>query len=362
MKAEMSENTPRLDWIERPLLEWYRQNARDLPWRRTRDPYAIWVSEIMLQQTRVETVIPYYRRFLSALPTVQALAEAEESVLLKLWEGLGYYSRVRNMQKAARTVVAEYGGVFPRDAETLQKLCGIGAYTAGAVASIAFGIPAPAVDGNVMRVLARLMGDARNIFDPSVKRAFEKLIAPRVSKEAPGDYNQGLIELGALICLPASKARCCECPLREGCAAHREGRVSELPSPKPPKPRRIEKRTVLILASDGRVVIEKRPDRGLLAGLWQLPSLEGHLGERELLRYLRGRGLDPVHISRLDDAKHIFTHLEWHMIAYKLILSDLSELPEGWRLAAAHQLRNEYALPSAFSAYLPHLKEEKSQD
>lgn len=356
---EIERNAVRPGWAERLLLEWYAKNARDLPWRHTHDPYAIWVSEIMLQQTRVETVIPYYRRFLEALPTVQALAEAEEGILLKLWEGLGYYSRVRNMQKAAKTVVEEYNGHFPSEPAELKKLCGIGSYTAGAVASIAYGVPAPAVDGNVMRVLARIVGDERNIFDPSVKKEFEKMLAPWVSKNAPGDYNQGLIELGALICQPGIHAKCGDCPLREGCVAHRSGRVAELPSPKPPKPRKIEERTVLILASDGRVVIEKRPDRGLLAGLWQLPSLKGKLDERAVLRYVREQGLDAVRIRPLPDAKHIFTHLEWHMIGYKLILSDLSELPEGWRMASEESLKKDYALPTAFAAFLPHLKEEK---
>lgn len=350
-----------LEWIEAPLLEWYRRNARDLPWRKTDDPYAVWVSEIMLQQTRVETVIPYYHRFLEALPTVERLADAEEGLLLKLWEGLGYYSRVRNMQKAARTVCAEYGGIFPSEPRLLKKLSGIGSYTAGAVASIAYAVPIPAVDGNVMRVLARLVGDERNIFNPSVKKEFEKMLAPWVSTESPGDYNQGLIELGALICQPSANAKCAQCPLREGCHAYGTGRVAELPLPKPPKARKIERRTVLILASDGRVVIEKRPANGLLAGLWQLPSLDGHLSEREVLRYVQEMGLDPVRILPLPTAKHIFTHLEWHMIAYKLVLSDLSLLPEGWRLADEEELEQTYALPSAFGAFLPHLRKEKEK-
>lgn len=352
-------NHSMLESIEAPLVEWYRRNARDLPWRRTRDPYAIWVSEIMLQQTRVETVIPYYHRFLSALPTVEALANAEEGQLLKLWEGLGYYSRVRNMQKAARKVCEEFDRHFPGDPALLRKLCGIGSYTAGAIASIAFGIPAPAVDGNVMRVLARLLGDRRNIFDPAVKKDFEKLLAPYVSKCAPGDYNQALIELGALICQPGTSAKCADCPLSAHCHAYSQGETATLPSPKPPKPRKIELRTVLILSSDNRIMIEKRPPRGLLAGLWQLPSLEGHLDEREVLRYARSKGLDPVRIYPLESAKHIFTHLEWHMKAYKLILSDLSPIPEGWKSLSEDELKSEYALPSAFSAFLPHLKQEK---
>lgn len=355
----MQEDVSMLALIEAPLLEWYRENSRDLPWRRTDDPYAIWVSEIMLQQTRVETVIPYYHRFLDTLPTTEALATAEEGLLLKLWEGLGYYSRVRNMQKAARTVCEQYDGKLPSDPTALEKLCGIGSYTAGAIASIAYGIPAPAVDGNVMRVMARLIGDRRNIFDPAVKKAFEKILAPHVSKSAPGEYNQALIELGALVCQPSINAKCADCPLSAHCYAQMHDEVAVLPSPKPSKPRKIEKRTVLICVSDNRVMIEKRPPRGLLAGLWQLPSLEGHLDEREVLRYANRVGLDVVRIYPLEPAKHIFTHLEWHMKAYKLILSDLSHIPEGWKSLSEAELKSEYALPSAFSAFLPHLKKEK---
>ncbi len=361
--SAMNVNSTSLSWVETPLMDWYYRNARDLPWRHTHDPYAIWVSEIMLQQTRVETVIPYYNRFLEALPTVQKLARAPETLLLKLWEGLGYYSRVRNMQKAAQTVCEEYNGVFPRSPSVLQKLCGIGSYTAGAIASIAFGIPAPAVDGNVMRVLARLTCDRRNIFDPAVKKAFEQLLSPWVPQSDPGAYNQGLIELGALICLPGTGANCESCPLKGGCCAFRWGVTESVPAPKPPKSRKIENRTVFIFASDGHVIVEKRPDNGLLAGLYQLPNLIGHLNEDEALRYAISLGLDPVRIQSLPPSKHVFTHLEWHMIAYRLLLSDMSVCPESWLSVTEEQLKKEYALPTAFSAYLPHLRQsEKEKD
>lgn len=357
--CKMESKRMNLSLIESPLLSWYRQNARDLPWRHTRDPYRIWVSEIMLQQTRVEAVKPYYTRFLNALPDVYALADAPEEQLLKLWEGLGYYSRVRNMQKAARTVVDTYDGQFPADPAKLRKLTGIGEYTAGAIASIAFGIPAPAVDGNVMRVVARLTGDRRDIFDPALKKEYGKLLAPHISKTDPSSYNQGLIELGATVCLPKGSAQCRACPLAEYCVAYREGKVEEIPAPKQPKPRKIDLRTILILQSDREVLVEKRPDKGLLAGLWQLPSMDGHRTEAEVLSYARTLGLDVVRIEALPAAKHIFTHIEWQMIGYKLTLSALSDIPQGTVSASLERLEADFPLPSAFSAFLPHLKKKK---
>ncbi|MBQ8382839.1 MAG: A/G-specific adenine glycosylase [Clostridia bacterium] len=350
-----------LSSIEAPLLNWYRKNARDLPWRHTRDPYKIWVSEIMLQQTRVEAVKPYYARFLETLPDVYALANAPEEQLLKLWEGLGYYSRVRNMQKAARTIVEAYDGRFPADPAKLQKLTGIGEYTAGAIASIAFGIPAPAVDGNVMRVVARLTGDSRDVFDPALKKEYGKRLAPYISKTDPSSYNQGLIELGATVCLPQGSARCSACALSEYCTAYREGRVEMIPAPKQQKPRKIDLRTILIIQSDTEVLVEKRPDKGLLAGLWQLPSLDGHRTEDEVLAHARRFGLDVIRIEALTPAKHIFTHIEWQMIGYRLTLSALSEIPEGMVSASLERLEADFPLPSAFSAFLPYLRKKKAK-
>lgn len=350
-----------LSLIESPLLSWYRQNARDLPWRHTQDPYKIWVSEIMLQQTRVEAVKPYYARFLNALPDVYALANAPEEQLLKLWEGLGYYSRVRNMQKAARIVVETYDGRFPADPAKLQKLTGIGEYTAGAIASIAFGIPAPAVDGNVMRVVARLVGDRRDIFDPALKKEYGKLLAPHISPTNPSAYNQGLIELGATVCLPKGCSRCSECPLSEHCTAYREGTVDIIPAPKQQKPRKIDRRTILIIRSDREVLVEKRPDKGLLAGLWQLPSLDGHRSEAEVLSHARELGLEVIRIETLPAAKHIFTHIEWQMIGYQLTLSALSEIPAEMVSASLERLEADFSLPSAFSTYLPYLRKKKTK-
>jgi A/G-specific adenine glycosylase len=351
-----------LSLIERPLLEWYCQNARNLPWRHTTDPYKIWVSEIMLQQTRVQAVKPYYARFLEALPDVYALANASEEKLLKLWEGLGYYSRVRNMQKTAKTIVDQYNGQFPAEVAKLQKLTGIGEYTAGAIASIAFGIAAPAVDGNVMRVIARLTGDQRNVFDPALKKEYGKLLAPFVSKSDPSAYNQGLIELGATVCVPGGIPQCQSCPLADYCIAYREGKVDTIPAPKPPKPRKIDQLTVLIIRSDREVLVEKRPSKGLLAGLWQLPSMDGHRSEAEVLAYARQLGLDVLRIESLTSAKHIFTHIEWHMIGYQLTLSALSDIPDGMESASLERLESDYPLPSAFAAYLPYLGKKKQKN
>ncbi len=351
-----------LSFIETPLIAWYFENARDLPWRHTKDPYRIWVSEIMLQQTRVEAVKPYYARFLATLPDVYALANAPEEQLLKLWEGLGYYSRVRNMQKAAQTVVEQYDGQFPEKLSMLRKLTGIGEYTAGAIASIAFGISAPAVDGNVMRVLARLMGDDRDIFDPALKKEYGKLLAPYVSKTNPSAYNQGLIELGATVCLPKGLAHCAVCPLSKNCIAYQRQLIDKIPAPKQQKPRKIELRTVLIIQSDREVLVEKRPNKGLLAGLWQLPSLDSHLDEKQVLDVAQTMGLDVLRIEALPPAKHIFTHIEWHMIGYRLQLSGLSEIPRQMVAASLEKLEESYPLPSAFSAYLPYLSKKKQKE
>ena len=280
--------------IVKPLTDWYRANRRDLPWRHTSDPYRIWVSEIMLQQTRVESVKAYYQRFLEALPDLSALAEADEERLLKLWEGLGYYSRVRNMQRAARTVVEDFKGAFPRTKEEMEKLPGIGSYTAGAVASIAFGERVPAVDGNVLRVWARMTADDRNILLPSVKKEAERdiaglmqtLPAARTSgqdhpgafhENAAGDFNQALIELGALLCLPGEKPLCEACPVRPFCGAERRGLAGVLPIREKKTERRIERRTVLLVRSGELTAVRKRPDSGLLAGMYEFPNVRGEL-------------------------------------------------------------------------------------
>ncbi len=339
------------------LLTWYRSNRRDLPWRRTSDPYRIWISEIMLQQTRVEAVKPYYARFLESCPTVKELAEIESERLMKLWEGLGYYSRARNLQKAARTVMSEYGGRMPDTYEGLRRLCGIGDYTAGAIASIAYGIRVPAVDGNVLRVLARLCGSYEDITLPATKTAWRDALA-EVVPAAAGDFTQSLIELGAVVCVPNGEARCAVCPLASRCVAAREHLTDEIPVRSAKKPRRIEKRTVLMIRDGARTALRKRPDTGLLAGLFELPNVMGHLTEDELPTYIRSLGFEPLRIQRLEDAKHIFTHIEWHMIAYDVRITpefDGYHGSSGMLLVGNDDLHAHYAIPSAFAAYKKYL-------
>lgn len=338
------------------LLPWYRKNARVLPWRKNTDPYRVWVSEIMLQQTRVEAVIPYYNRFMEALPTVQDLAQAEEPLLHKLWEGLGYYSRVRNLQKAARMVMEEYDGVIPGDFQQLLRLPGIGEYTAGAIASIAFGIAVPAVDGNVLRVFSRLLDFSGDVSDTKVKKQLTALAAASVPTDSPGDYNQSLMELGATVCLPNTAPKCLLCPARclcRGCAA---GTAERLPVKKEKKPRVIDEKTVLVILYGGRVLLRQRPEKGLLAGLWELPSLPGHLSLEEVEAWAASKGFCLEALFPLKPSKHIFTHREWRMEAYLLRAQAVPSLPE-WVWANGREIREKYALPGAFKAYTPFLEE-----
>ncbi len=337
------------------LLDWYRQNRRDLPWRESRDPYRVLVSEIMLQQTRAETVKPYFHRFLATLPTVEALASADEPTLLKLWEGLGYYSRVRNLQKAARAVMEHHGGMIPADFDALLKLPGVGRYTAGAVASIAFGIPVPAVDGNVLRVLARLTGDDTDILSPAAKKTAEATLAPLVPHEAAGDFTQSLIELGALVCAPG-EPKCGDCPLQLLCEAKRTGRQGELPVRISKTKRRVEERTVLVIRyTDDRgvpcVALRKRPPEGLLGGLYEFPCMEGHATPDEVGKYLTEHGLTKGAVTPLPAAKHLFSHIEWRMIGYAVEVKGTFEAAEDWFWAAVDEVDQKYAVPSAYSAY-----------
>ena len=347
MKNAFSENA-----VAR-LLAWYRANKRDLPWRKTKDPYKIWLSEIMLQQTRVEAVKPYYARFLETCPTVEALADLPEDRLMKLWEGLGYYSRARNLQRAAKTIVASYNGQLPSSYEALLSLSGIGEYTAGAIASIAFDIPVPAVDGNVLRVLARIVSSREDIALPATKKAFSEGLR-EVIPPCAGDFNQALIELGATVCVPNGEARCEVCPMAEVCLSAKEKLTDSIPVKSAKKPRREEKRTVLLIRDDDRTVIRKRPSKGLLAGLFELPNVEGHLTEAQAMAYVRDLGLEPIRVRRLEDSKHIFTHIEWQMIAYEVrVAADFDGFSptEGMLLTKNLDLQKSFAIPSAFSAY-----------
>lgn len=297
------------------LLQWYPDHHRDLPWRRTRDPYAIWVSEIMLQQTRVAAVIPYYERFMNELPDVSALAAVSDDRLNLLWQGLGYYSRAKNLKRAAQIVCERYAGRMPNTYQALLSLPGIGSYTAGAIASIAYGERVPAVDGNVLRVYTRLLNDPSDVADPAVKsRVFDALKA--VMPPDAGAFNQALMELGATVCVPNGQPLCETCPLKGICKAREEGTAGLLPNKRPKKPRSIENRTVFALYDARAPLLLKRPDRGLLAGLYELPNVSGTLSTDEALEWMTAHGLHPLGGLLSYSAKHVFTHIEWHMRVY----------------------------------------------
>ena len=335
-----------------PLVNWYRKNKRELPWRDIKDPYRIWISEIMLQQTRVEAVKPFYARFLKELPKVSDLANAEEDKLLKLWEGLGYYNRVRNMQKAAQQIMEIHGGEFPRDFEAIRKLTGIGNYTAGAIGSFAFGIPKPAVDGNVLRVISRVTGSYEDIMKASTKTKVEEQLENVIPKESACDFNQGLIELGAIVCVPNGAPKCVECPLAHLCEANQKGIQNELPVKKKAKERRIEKRTILVVQDGDFLAIKKRPKKGLLAGLYEFPNLEGHLTESEVVAFCKEIGLAPLRIQKLEDGKHIFSHVEWHMIGYRVRVDELEKsCAENMLFIHPEEIQEEYPIPAAFETY-----------
>lgn len=349
-----------LQEIVEPLLKWYRENKRVLPWRDKDNAYYTWISEIMLQQTRVEAVKPYFQRFIQELPDVAALAECPEERLLKLWEGLGYYNRVRNMQKAAQTVMEKYKGRLPEDYDTLMSLKGIGSYTAGAIASIAYRKKVPAVDGNVLRVISRITESKEDISRLSVRKKMEKDLQEIMPEDFPGDFNQALMELGAVICVPNGQAICGKCPVAFACRAYRHGMVDELPVKAQKKAKKLEKRTVLVIQDGEHSAIRRRADKGLLAGLYELPNLPGHLDQKEVLEYVRNLGLIPLHIEELPDAKHIFSHIEWRMRAYRIRVSSLEKVEEEKLIfASKEQIGKRYAIPSAFGAYARYIKEEK---
>ena len=332
-----------LNLMIKPLLEWYHLHKRDLPWRQTKDPYRIWVSEIMLQQTRVEAVKPYYERFLQALPTVKDLAEADEETILKLWEGLGYYSRVRNMQKAAIQVMEEHGGMFPADHAKLLKLKGIGPYTAGAVASFAFDLLYPAVDGNVLRVMSRVTADAADISLQSTKKDWEERIKNILPEEHPGDLNQALMELGAVVCLPNGAPKCEQCPVRKFCEAYRRGTMHLYPVKAEKRARSVEFLNVFFCVCDNKIAIGKRPKNGLLSSLWELPNAERKVS---LPAALQEKGILQAEIQPMKGQKHIFTHVEWHMDCYFVNVSEKTTSELLW--LTKEEAESSFALPSAF--------------
>ena len=344
-----------------PLLEWYWENKRTLPWRDQNNAYYTWVSEIMLQQTRVEAVKPYFLRFIDALPDIQALAECPEDRLLKLWEGLGYYNRVRNMQTAAREVMERHGGVLPASYEALLNLTGIGPYTASAIASIAYQIAVAAVDGNVLRVVTRWTENKKDIMKQSVRKEIEQQLAQVIPADHPGDFNQAMMELGAVICVPNGAPKCQECPVSAYCNACHHDTVSLFPVKAPKKKRTIEEKTILVIQDGEQTALRKRPDQGLLAGLYELPGLPGHVGRDEVLAYLKDLNLDPLYIEEIGAAKHIFSHIEWRMIGYRIRVASL----EGAQaadlfFADRNKTVEELAIPSAFRFYAKYLGKENT--
>ncbi|MBQ8748228.1 MAG: A/G-specific adenine glycosylase [Oscillospiraceae bacterium] len=342
----MAQNTI-LSKLPGALLPWYDAGHRELPWRQDRNPYHIWVSEIMLQQTRVEAVKGYYARFLTELPTVTALAECDDDALHKLWEGLGYYSRVRNLKKAAVRIIDQYGGMFPNEYNQIRDLPGIGDYTAGAICSIAFNQKTPAVDGNVLRVMARLTDDDTPIDSPAFKK-FARGALEKIYPDRAGDFTQALMELGATLCGPNRLPDCDNCPCKAFCLGYQRGTAPTLPKKSPPKQRKTEEKTVLILCCDGHFALEKRPGKGLLAGLWQFPNVSGKRNPQETLAAVEGIGVKPKEMFLQVERKHIFTHIEWDMRGAYVEAADCGG---DFLWLTAEEINSQIALPTAFRLF-----------
>lgn len=342
------EKYERLCLLPEALLPWYNENRRQLPWRQDKEPYHIWVSEIMLQQTRVEAVKGYYTRFLEALPTISALAECDDEKLQKLWEGLGYYSRVRNLKKAAKQVMEVHSGVFPREYAKIIALPGIGAYTAGAICSIAYDQPTPAVDGNVLRVIARITDDPTPIDLPAFKNKVQQHLQAIYPTQA-GDFTQALMELGATLCGPNRQPDCQNCPCKGFCLGYHHKTAEMLPVKTPKRQRKTEEYTVFILSCDGRLALQKRPNKGLLAGLWQFPNVPGKLDTEAALNQVEAFVLKPKEIIMQVERKHIFTHVEWDMCG---VYVEVSEPAGDFTWLTGEELRTQAALPTAFRQFL----------
>lgn len=330
------------------LIPWYEAHKRELPWRQDREPYHVWLSEIMLQQTRVEAVKEYYRRFVTALPTIPDLAEAPEEQILKLWEGLGYYNRVRNLQKAAQTICADYTGVFPSEYAQIRRLSGIGDYTAGAIASICFDAPTPAVDGNVLRVYSRLLADDANIDLQTTKKRITRKLQETYPQKNPGIATQALMELGATVCVPNGAPRCDVCPVAEICQARKQDTWRNLPVRSEKKKRKIVDKTVFILLTEDTVALHKRSASGLLAGMWEFPNVDVKLDKQEAVTQVTGWQVEPVDLLMQTSYTHIFSHVEWHMTAYYIRCRKTNKK---WKWVTKESLDETYALPSAFRPF-----------
>jgi len=348
-----------VDQFQRDLIDWYEREKRDLPWRKSQDPYRVWVSEIMLQQTRVDTVIPYYQRFMEKFPTIEALANADEDDVLKAWEGLGYYSRARNLQAAVREVHESYNGVVPDNPKELGKLKGIGPYTKGAILSIAYNIPEPAVDGNVMRVLSRILSIWDDIAKPKTRKVFEEAVYYLISKENPSSFNQALMELGAMVCTPTSPS-CLLCPVREHCAAFSEGVQAELPVKTKAKANKKVQMAAVVLKKEDRYYIHKRPPKGLLANLWEFPNCETHPGivtqKQQLAQFLQSEYKMDVQINELvGTIEHVFSHLTWHISVFVGVVIDDSNM-EHLQSVTEQELEN-FAFPVSHQKIMQLAKE-----
>lgn len=343
--------------LSRQLLAWYDQNRRQLPWRDDPSPYHVWLSEIMLQQTRVSAVREYYTRFLSALPTIESLAKADEDLYLKLWEGLGYYSRVRNLHKAAVEIMMDYEGQMPGTSKELQKLSGIGPYTSAAIASICFDERIPAIDGNLLRVFSRMTEYEENIKSDPARKAATEYYLSIFPENRCGDMNQALMDLGATVCTPAGQPSCGKCPWAEHCLAHASGREQELPVIPAKKKRQVEHKTVFLIYYAQKLALRKRSEEGLLAGLYEFPNAEGKLSRQEALEHVKSLGFSAVRMKKLPAAKHIFSHREWHMTGWEVLADEFSDFTGGAPrehelfLASAPELEHIYSIPSAFAKY-----------
>ena len=331
------------------LCMWYDAGHRELPWRQDREPYHVWLSEIMLQQTRVEAVKGYYARFLSELPTIKALSDCPPDRLTKLWEGLGYYSRVWNLQKAAKTIMEEFGGEFPGTYEAVRALPGVGDYTAGAICSICFDLPTPAVDGNVLRVLSRVMEDGAPVTNQKTKTAYRAALLPLYEAGSRGKLTQALMELGAMVCVPNGAPKCEICPLRDVCLANAHGTWEKYPVKEAKKAKREEEKTVFYLTCDGCLAVRKRENKGLLAGLWELPNVEGKLDAAQALLFAEKAGCEPAELLKSVERVHVFTHIIWRMRCYYIVCKEKS--PE-FVWADAERRKTDVALPTAFRMFV----------
>lgn len=337
--------------FQNQLLNWYKEKARELPWRSDPNPYKVWVSEAMLQQTRVDTVIPYFNRFVEEIPTVESLAKVEDEKLFKLWQGLGYYRRATFLKKSAQIIVKQYNGELPSKVDELLSLPGIGAYTAGAIASIAFNISVPAIDGNVLRVMARINAEQGDIKNPQVKKQIEEFVKILIPDNHAGDFNQAIMDLGAGVCLPNGIPKCSECPVKEFCRAYAKGLVSQIPLKIEKKARKRQEKTILTVQWNGRIAIRKRKNNGLLANLWELPNFDGFLPIEQCIMLLEESGLRVTGCITMKKAKHIFTHIEWNMQGYSISVEGQASLFD-WTWATAEEIHSTYSIPTTFQAFL----------